>query len=508
MTSDTTITQRSPSLSDSATERTPLVKASTKSDFDTSSWAIEFKWLLKNCIPVIGTYMLQNSLQMASVFTLGRLGATQLAAAALGSMFASVSAWSIAHGMTTALDTLCSQAWTGAKDKTLVGVHLQRALVILAIMFLPIGGVWWCGERILLALNQEPDLAEHAGLFLRYLMIGAPAYIAFEAVKKYLQAQGIMQASTYALIVASPINLALNYTLVYVEPFKMGFIGAPLATSFSYWLMLILLLLYIKFVDGREAWGGWTKECLSDWGPFIRLGLPGVIAVSVEWWSFELSALAASYLSTVDLAAQSILLTSGAATYTIPFGIAVTASNRVGNSLGQGCAIKAKRASSMALIFAVAFGSLNSLFFIVTRSWFGYMFTSEEDVVERVSAILPLCALFQIADGAAGVSSGIIRGLGRQKVAAYLNVFAYYAVAAPIGYVLTFKLDWNLTGLWTGLTIALFLSAALQVIFLYIVDWHSEAKKIHHRIQVAEHKLHHDEGDDSSFDSTEPLLNA
>lgn len=93
-------------------------------------------------------------------------------------------------------------------------------------------------------------------------------------------------------------------------------------------------------------------------------------------------------------------------------------------------------------------------------------------------------------------------------MAAYLNVFAYYAVAAPIGYVLTFKLDWNLTGLWTGLTIALFLSASLQVIFLYIVDWHSEAKKIHHRIQVAEHKLHHDEGDDSSLDSTEPLLNA
>jgi MATE family multidrug resistance protein len=101
MTSDTTISQRSPSLSDSATERTPLVKTSKTGDYDTSSWTAEFKWLLKNCIPVIGTYMLQNSLQMASVFTLGRLGATQLAAAALGSMFASVSAWSIAHGMTT-----------------------------------------------------------------------------------------------------------------------------------------------------------------------------------------------------------------------------------------------------------------------------------------------------------------------------------------------------------------------------------------------------------------------
>ncbi|CAO3586916.1 unnamed protein product [Absidia cylindrospora] len=497
---------RRPSVPDTPTEQTPLVNG--KINHDTSSWEKEFKWLLKNSIPVIGTYLLQNSLQMASVFTLGRLGATQLAAAALASMFASVSAWSIANGMATALDTLCSQAWTGAKDKTLVGVHLQRALIILGIMFLPIAGVWWNGERILLALNQEPDLAEHAGLFLRYLMIGAPAYIAFEAIKKYLQAQGIMQASTYSLIIASPINLALNYVLVNVEPFKLGFIGAPIATSFSYWLMLILLLAYIRFVDGLEAWGGWTRECLSDWGPFIRLGLPGVVAVSVEWWSFELSALAASYLSTIDLAAQSILLTSVSATYTIPFGIAITASNRVGNCLGEGKAIKAKRASTMALIFAVIFGTLNSLFFIVSRSWFGYMFTSDQDVVRRVSAIVPLCALFQIADGAAGISSGIIRGLGRQKVAAYLNVFAYYAVAAPVGYVLTFKLDWSLTGLWTGLTIALFLSAGLQVIFLWIVDWHAEARKIHHRIQVAELKLNHNDVDGFSVDSTDPLLNA
>ncbi|KAI8093384.1 mate-domain-containing protein [Halteromyces radiatus] len=503
---DNSITRRS--SIDSATERTPLVNATGKfvQDQDPSSWSKEFKWLLKNCIPVIGTYMLQNSLQMASVFTLGRLGATQLAAAALGSMFASVSAWSIAHGMTTALDTLCSQAWTGAKDKTLVGVHLQRALVILGLMFLPIAGIWWNGERILLALNQEPELAEHAGMFLRYLMFGAPAYIAFEAVKKYLQAQGIMQASTYALIIASPINLMLNYSLVFLEPFKLGFIGAPLATSISYWIMLTLLLLYIQFVDGLAAWGGWTRECLSDWGPFLRLGLPGVIAISVEWWSFELSALAASYLSTVDLAAQSILLTSGAATYTIPYGIAVTISNRVGNALGEGAAIKATRASSMALIFAVVFGTLNSLFFILTRSWFGYLFTSEEDVVQRVSVILPICALFQISDGVAGVASGIIRGLGRQKVAAYLNVFAYYAVAAPIGYVLTFKLGMALTGLWTGLTIALFLSAGSQVIFLWIIDWHAEAKKIHHRIQIAEQKLHHEDID--SIDSTEPLLNA
>lgn len=79
-------------------------------------------------------------------------------------MFANVSAWSIALGTATALDTLCSQAFTGANDRTLVGVYLQRSLLILGVMFIPIGIVWWNATRILLALNQEPDLALHAGM--------------------------------------------------------------------------------------------------------------------------------------------------------------------------------------------------------------------------------------------------------------------------------------------------------------------------------------------------------
>lgn len=110
-------------------------------------------------------------------------------------------------------------------------------------------------------------------------MLGAPAFIAFEAVKKYLQAQGIMQASTYVLLLASPLNFGLNYVLVHCEPIRLGFIGAPLATSISYWLMLILLLLYIKHVRGSEAWGGWSRDAFKDWWPFMRLAIPGILMV-------------------------------------------------------------------------------------------------------------------------------------------------------------------------------------------------------------------------------------
>lgn len=203
-----------------------------------------------------------------------------------------------------------------------------------------------------------------------------------------------------------------------------------------------------------------------------------------------MAALAASYLGTVDLAAQSILLTSASATYTIPYGISVAASNRVGNAMGEALAQKARKASMMALIFAVAFSLINSLFFLTTRSFYGYLFTSDEDVVARVAHILPLCALFQIADGLCGVSGGVIRGLGRQKVAAWINLIAYYVVALPLGYPMTFHSGWGLMGIWIALSIALFVGAFGEVLFLFTINWDAEVRRTHERVKEEEHLIH------------------
>ncbi|KAI8377930.1 mate-domain-containing protein [Radiomyces spectabilis] len=491
-------TSSNSSVSLTLTEQSPLL--SYKST-ENASYKEEFQWMLVNSLPIIGTYLLQSSFQMASIFTLGHLGPLELGASALGSMFATVSAWSITYGTSTALDTLCSQAWTGARDKTLLGIHLQRALLVLAILFIPISITWWNATRLLIFVNQDPDLAALAGLFLRYLLIGAPAYISFEAIKKFCQAQGIMEASTYALFVTSPINLGLNYLFVYCRPFQLGFIGAPLATSCSYWLMLCFLLIYIYYCRGYEAWGGWTRECLRDWWPFLRLAIPGILMVCTEWWAFELAALAASYLGTIDLAAQSILLTLVSATYTIPFGIAVAAANRVGNALGEGHGQKAYRASIVTLLYAVIFGALNSLFFIVGRTWLGYLFTSDKPVIDAVANILPLLSLFQIADGLCGVCGGVIRGLGRQNIAACINLFAYYLVALPAGFLLTFRATWGLQGIWSSLSLALFLAAIGECGFLFHIDWHREAKNTRQRIRKEEQFYVHTESDPDT-DST------
>ncbi|KAJ3350474.1 hypothetical protein HDU83_009674 [Entophlyctis luteolus] len=169
-------------------ETTPLLSgtAATSSGSDAAgpeSWTFESWVIARTSAPVSLAYMLQNSLQTASVLIVGWMGPDQLAAAAFAFMFAMVTAWCMALGSATALDTLCSQAWTGASDKREVGVHLQRALLCMSLMYLPVAILWWNVEPVLLLLGQEADLSHNASIFLRWLSFGAPGYIFFEATK-------------------------------------------------------------------------------------------------------------------------------------------------------------------------------------------------------------------------------------------------------------------------------------------------------------------------------------
>ncbi|OAQ33992.1 MATE efflux family protein [Linnemannia elongata AG-77] len=443
----------------------------------------EFKILLRYSAPVVLTYVLQNSLQLASLVSLGHLGSIELAASSLASMFAAVTCWSVSLGTATALDTLCSQSYTSHHPHTL-GLHLQRAILVLMVLFVPIAGVWLSSEYIFMLLGQEQALAQHAALFLRGLLPGAPAFLIFECVKKYLQAQGNMHASTYVLLIASPINVVLNYTLVWNKYIGMGYIGAPLATSISYWNMLILLLLYIRFVDGYQGWGGWSRDCLTGWPAFLKLALPGVMMVCTEWWAFEVVSLAASYLGTVALAAQSVVVQTSGLLYTVPFGISIAASNRVGNLIGLGDARSAKVAARVSIALSIIFGMVNSTMLIVFKDRWGRLFSEDADVVSTVAMVLPLVALFQISDGLAGVGGGVLRGVGLQHLGAYLNLIAYYLVAFPVGYLLAFKLRWGLKGLWSALCVALWMVGLGELFVIFKTNWRAEVIKCKERNDV------------------------
>jgi MATE family multidrug resistance protein len=230
-----------------------------------TTWQREAKTIIRYSSPLIVTFILQYSLTVASIFTVGHLGTTELGAVSLASMTANISGYAIYQGLATSLDTLCSQAY-GSGRRHLVGLQLQRMVYFLWALTIPIGIFWLFAEKILEKIVPEKESAQLAGLYLRILLIGAPGYSCFEAGKRFVQAQGLFSATTYVLLICAPLNAFMNW--LFVWQFKWGFVGAPIAVAVTDNLLPLLLFLYVRFVDGHQCWNGFTKKAFHNWGKF------------------------------------------------------------------------------------------------------------------------------------------------------------------------------------------------------------------------------------------------
>ncbi|KAI1284118.1 MATE efflux family protein [Xylaria sp. FL0933] len=487
---DTTSSSNLPSSSRPSTpisESTALLPKPTSGHWNEArpryqEWLAEIWILTKAAIPVILAYTLQNSLQAASVLIVGRLSPEALATAAFSYMFATATAWLVALGGTTALDTLASSSFTGSQDRHDLGILLQRGLFVLTLMYAIIAIIWMMSAPLFRALGQEEFICVQSSKFLHILIPGGLGYVWFEAMKKYLQAQEIYEPGTYVLLITSPLNIFLNWLLVH--RLGIGLYGAPIATGISYWASFLLLAAYAVFIRGHECWGGLNpKLAIAHLWPFTRLALLGIVHVGTEWWAFEIVALAAGRLGTTALAAQSVIMTADQIINTIPFGLGVAASSRIGNLLGAQRPRDAAQAAHCAAVLSVLNGTIILGILMGTRNVFGKLFNDDERVVSLVGEVMPYVALFQIADGLNGSCGGVLRGMGKQWVGALVNIISYYGGALPTGIYLAFH-GWGLGGLWLGNCVALYLVGVLEWGIVGWTKWDREATKAIERLQA------------------------
>ncbi|PKX95235.1 MATE family efflux transporter [Aspergillus novofumigatus IBT 16806] len=433
-----------------------------------TTWKREALVISRYAAPLTVTFLLQYSLTVASIFTLGHLGKKELGAVSLASMTANITGYAVYQGLATSLDTLCSQAY-GSGKKKLVGLQMQKMVFFLWTITIPIALIWFFADMILMRIVPEKEVAELAGLYLKVVALGAPGYACFESGKRYMQAQGLFSASLFVLLICAPFNAFMNWFLVWKV--GLGFVGAPISVAITDWLMPFFLFLYVYFVAGSECWNGLTKRAFRNWGPMIQLALPGLVMVEAECLAFEVLTLASSWLGTTPLAAQSILSTIASIAFQIPFPVSISGSTRVANLIGATLVDAAKTSAKVTMGGAVIVGLLNMIVLSSLRRYIPLLFTSDEEVIKLVAGVLPLCAAFQLFDALAANCNGIMRGIGRQEIGGYVQLFSYYAIAMPISFGTTFGLNWGLFGLWSGVAIALCLVSIIEMIFLTRADW-------------------------------------
>nr|DAD31937.1 TPA_asm: hypothetical protein HUJ06_010788 [Nelumbo nucifera] len=379
---------------------------------------------------------------MISVMFVGHLGELALSGASMATAFTTVTGNSLLLGMGSVLDTLCGQSY-GAKQYHMLGIHMQRAMLILLIVSIPIAFILANTTAILLNVG-------------------------------FLQTQNIV----IPMMISSGITTLLHLLLCWVLVFKstLGIRGAALAISISYWINVILLALYIKFSPKcKKTWTGFSKESLGNVLAFLRLAMPSAVMVCLGMWSFEMMVLLSGLLPNpkLETSVLSISLNTAAMVWMIPFGLGGTVSTRVSNELGAEHPRAAHLAVQVVLLMAITEGVLVGLVMILVRRIWGYAYSNEEEVARYAATMMPLLATSNFLDGIQCVLS--------VTLVISLNLFIHH-LGIPSAILLAFILHIGGKGLWMGIICALIVQVLSLLIITIRTNWEEEVKKATHRV--------------------------
>eukprot|EP00873_Tetraselmis_striata_P043544 jgi/Tetstr1/463808/TSEL_008623.t1 len=436
-------------------------------------WGAELRHLSCLAAPVVIQMATQQGMVVTDQVMVGHLGAEELAAAALGNTWFNFWFYFL-MGVSTALDTLCSQAH-GANDMRAFWKAVGSSMLILNTLAVIMGVAMWFAGDVVQHLFMQPEPA--SGTFCRWLIPGLWPLMCGLVGTKVLQTRSIMMPSAVIGVITFLANIAFNWWFIRV----LGFPGSPLATTTSRVMQMVLTGAYI-FYDSRKTGTGLdgplSPVLLDGLSPgalrlFLGLGLPGGFMMGMEASSFDITTALAGRLGTVAVDAHTILMSVIAFMFlAFPFGMSIAAT------------VRARISGHLTFLSCAAFMTLASMLLYVFRDDVGALFVDDPEVQAVVADLAPIVVPAQVFDGLNGAGQGVLRGMGKQNLILLINVVGFWGCGLVPGYIMTFNLGLGLHGLWYGIAGACSVAGLLSLAYFLRTDMQKHAAHAADRVKA------------------------
>ncbi len=434
-------------------------------------WREEIRAMVALAWPMVLTNLGQTAMTATDVMMMGRLGPETLASGALGS---NLYFMPLIFGLGLMLATSPMMATElGRRRHSVRDLRrtVRQGLWLAILISIPIWIFLWNGERILLAMGQEPDLAHRAGTYLRWLQWAVLPFYGYIVLRSFISA---LERPGWALVivfVAVACNVVFNWVFMFGNlgfP-AMGIAGSGLATSLSSMLMFVGMAAVVMLERRFRRYRLFGRFWRSDWPRFkglLRLGLPIAGILAFEVTIFNAAALLMGLIDADSLAAHAIAIQISSITFMVPLGLNQAVTVRVGLAHGAGNPEGVSRAGWTAYVIGVAFMALMALMMILwprllISAFIDLSAPANARVIGLAVSFLVFAALFQIFDGAQAVAAGMLRGLHDTKIPMIYAAIGYWGIGLPLGVLLAFHFGFNGVGIWAGLSIGLAVVAAL-----------------------------------------------
>ena len=403
---------------------------------------------------------------VADTLMAARLGSTQLAAVAIGSGVW-IAYFLLGLGTIMALGPTVAQHFGGGRF-TEIGYDTRQGfwltLVVSAVVIVAMRSV----ESGLLWMGIDPTVSVLAQGYLDAMSWGVIGAYSYHTLKQMSEGVGRTVPIMTVMGVVLPINILMNYAFMYgrfgAEP--LGAVGCGLGNGISFWLMFIMLALYTSrstHYRRFELWRGLERPDPVALRRLVVLGLPIGLSLFMQSGLFTVVALLMGTLGTAALAAHQVALNYSGLVFMMPLGLGMALTVVVGQSVGRLDVAGATRIGFTGIALCTSI----SLFFGATTFIFAETITrvyvSDPEVVAISIMLFKLAAVLQIGDATQVAAAFALRGLKDTRVPMILNVFNYWGVGFTLVYGLGFYFEFGASGIWIGLTSALWTAAVLMI---------------------------------------------
>ncbi|MBX0332008.1 MATE family efflux transporter [Pontibacter sp. HSC-14F20] len=414
--------------------------------------------------PVVLSQLGHIMVSVVDSMMVGQIGTIPLAAASLGnSIFTITMVFGL--GVSYSITPLIAAA-DGRRNYTRISLLLLNGLFsnLLLGVILFIAGYFL--SPYITWLDQPEEVVRQAIPYVNILFLSMVPLMLFQGFRQFAEGLSLTKQAMYISIIANGLNVVLNYILIYgklgFEP--MGLVGAGWATLISRVVMALMMGGYVLYAKRFAAFHRFlTFRHLSFVHMYhiFRLGLPISGQMVFEMGAFSFSAIMIGWLGARELAAHQIAINVASVTYMMASGIAAAATIRVGNQKGLRNFRAMQVAGTSSFMMGVLFMMVSGLLMIAGKNFIPSLYLDDSMVIELASTLLIIAALFQISDGVQVVGLGALRGLEDVRIPGLISLIAYWVIGLPVGYILCFKLDFGVHGIWTGLLVGLSVAAIL-----------------------------------------------
>ncbi|XP_047328846.1 protein DETOXIFICATION 49-like [Impatiens glandulifera] len=437
----------------------------------------EARSITQIALPMVMTGLLLYSRSIISMIFLGRLGDLALAGGSLAIGFANITGYSILSGLAVGMEPICGQAF-GAKKLSLLGISLQRTILLLLLTSFPIAILWFNVKEILVFFGQNHQIATEAQSYLIYSLPDLLAQSLLHPLRIYLRTQSITFPLTFCASFATVLHIPINYILV----FKLGLGSKGVALSgvvFNFNMVGSLVLYVVISGVYKTTWEGLSMDCFRDWNSLLNLAIPSCVSVCLEWWWYEIMIILCGLLANPEatVASMGILIQTTSLIYIFPSSLSFSVSTRIGNELGAGEPAKAQLAAKVGIVASFLLGFMALCFAYSVRNIWARMFTNDVEIISLTSLVLPIIGLCELGNCPQTTGCGVLRGTARPKVGANINLGCFYFVGMPVAVVLGFFVGLDFMGMWLGLLAAQMSCVVTMMIVISRTDWVAQARR-------------------------------